>query len=114
MLMWHMLLVLLLLLRVGIDISFKASLVYGKKQRFILRLIKSPFAWTAYVLMASNMVLWTILLNYYPLSFIFPLFSISYVLIMLAGGLWFSETLDCYKYVGMSCILVSAFCLIFL
>ena len=106
------LIVITLIVRAMIDICFKACVTFSKQNSMLKKLSYSPFAWMAYVLIIINFVSWTYLLSFYPLSFIFPLFSFSFVLIFFSGKLFFNESFDRYKYLGLLSLLLSAFILI--
>ena len=56
-----------------------------------------------FIMLAS----WSVVLKYYPLSFAYPLFSFSYVLIILIGSKLYNEILDWYKICGLLCIVLA-------
>lgn len=112
------LLVTALLLRTGTDLCFKISvnnLHFGKASDLFkngLVLFKNPIMWLAIFLAVVNLWLWCLVLSIFDLSFAYPLFSISYVLMMLSGRFFFKEPLDNFKYLGMSLIVLGSFILL--
>ena len=103
-------LVLALLIRTCTDLCFKASVhavaLHSAQQlsSAATAVIRRPILWVGLGLAACNFWLWCIVLSHFDLSFAYPLFSICYVLIMVAGKLFFDEHIDHYKYIGMGCI----------
>ena len=72
----------------------------------------SPALWIAFVASGVNFWLWLKVLSYYDLSFAYPLFGICFALIMVSGKLFFGETLDRNKIIGIGFILLSSLVLI--
>ncbi|MEK9727297.1 MAG: hypothetical protein VW397_04220 [Candidatus Margulisiibacteriota bacterium] len=113
----ELILILALAFRVVMDICFKMSvrgvcfdqnsIVQGFKQIFM-----SPIFWFAMLFSAINFCLWIIVLSYYDLSFAYPLFGICFALIMIGGKVFFNETLDKNKIVGIFFILLSSLVLV--
>ena len=107
-----------LLIRVVMDIFFKLAVhrVSGSNDTFVQSskiVLKSAYFWLAMVISGLNFWLWIIVLSYYDLSFAYPLFGVCFALIMLSGKLFFNETLDRNKLVGIGFIFLSSLVLIF-
>ena len=86
-----------------------------------------PFAWTAAfftslltnwqfalcgISFASAGVLWMYIVKHFPLSMAYPMVSLSYVFGMIAAIVFFHETVDLTKWLGVllimaGCILIS-------
>lgn len=101
-----------ILLRAIMDVLFKAGLSNIPLAQLSKKALKSPFIWLAFVLCIINMILWTFILKHYPLSFAYPLFGLSFALIMLAGKWLFYEPFDTYKYCGLIAIIGSSIILL--
>ena len=107
-----------LVIRVLMDICFKVAVknVSFQSRNFVtgFRLVFSHWAfWIAMLVSAINFWLWVMVLSYYDLSFAYPLFGICFACIMISGRLFFGESLDAYKMVGIGFILLSTVVLIF-
>jgi multidrug transporter EmrE-like cation transporter len=101
-----------LLLRILMDLCFKLSVqgvsFESQPLKSAMIILKSPALWAAIVMATVNFWLWAMVLSYYDLSFAYPLFSICFALIMISGRIFFNESLDAYKLVGIGCILASS------
>ena len=111
-------LVFALIIRVLMDISFKFA-VHGIKFNSIggflpsfLKVLSRYWFWIAVVSSAFNFVLWVNVLANFDLSFAYPLFGICFALIMLSGLLFFGESLDKWKLIGVFFILMSSLVLV--
>lgn len=108
-----MLLVLFLALmgRTIMDIFFKYAVQHTQSlspAQAFRRIVSSGFFWAGSVFSVINFCLWLKVLSNYDLSFVYPFFSISFVLVMISGWLFFKETLDMKKWVGMGIVLVGS------
>ena len=107
-----------LILRTGTDLCFKWAvhrLHIGSVQdayRHFLGLLISPVMWLAISLALINLWLWCLVLSHFDLSFAYPLFSFSYVLMMIGGKVFFGESLGPYKWAGMALITAGSLLLI--
>ena len=107
-----------LLMRVLMDVCFKLSVhnVQFESAKGALNSFKQVvFSWSflvAIVISTLNFLLWMMVLSHYDLSFAYPLFGICFALIMLSGQLFFGESLDRYKVVGIGFILLSSLVLV--
>lgn len=105
-------------MRVLMDVCFKLSVhnVQFESARGALGSFKKVvFSWAfllAMVTSALNFLLWMMVLSHYDLSFAYPLFGACFALIMISGKLFFGETLDRYKMVGIGLILLSSLVLV--
>jgi len=96
------------------DVCFKAAVhrldfdsflgIFGNLKKMIV----NPFIWVGCFLGILNMVVWTSSLEDFDLSYAYPFLSISYVMIILAGRLFFGETLDKFKLIGIVFISLGA------
>ena len=106
-------------IRVLMDICFKLSVHNvqfdsAKTSLGSFRQVISNWAfWLAVVTSGVNFFLWMMVLSHYDLSFAYPLFGICFALIMISGKLFFGESLDRYKVVGIGFILMSSAVLVF-
>jgi multidrug transporter EmrE-like cation transporter len=110
----HYLLFATVLFRTCTDLCFKASV---NKLHFhsiscliknIPKLIVTPFLWVAFILALINISLWSLSLCYFDLNYAYPFTSMSYVLIMIAGKIFFKEKLDKNKIIGIVFIAIGA------
>lgn len=107
-----------LLIRVLMDISFKFAvhnLEFNSLSGFIptfRKVLTRYWFWLAIFSSGLNFVLWLNVLANFDLSFAYPLFGICFALIMLSGRLFFGESLDKWKIIGISFILLSSLVLV--
>jgi multidrug transporter EmrE-like cation transporter len=100
----------IVILRTAADLSFKAS-VFGIRLspgsglgKSILQVLSRPFLWIGLILGAANVVVWSSALQSFDLSYAYPFLSFSFVTIIIGGRVFFNETLDRYKTLGVACI----------
>lgn len=73
-------------------------------------LLNWPFALSG-LLFGGSSVLWMYIVKHYPLSVAYPMISLSYVFGLLAAIVFFHETVEVYKWVGVMFI-IGGCCLI--
>ena len=66
----------------------------------------SPYIWLGALLYILGTLYWFTLLSKHNFSLIYPMFSISYVFGMIAGMLFFKETISLTGWIGMGIIFV--------
>jgi len=97
----------IVILRTASDLSFKAA-VFGIHLSprkglgsAIANVLRRPFLWAGLVLGAANVVVWSSALQSFDLSYAYPFLSFSFVTIIIGGRVFFNETLDRYKTLGI-------------
>ncbi len=85
-----------------------------------------PFAWTSAfwesallnwqfalsgILFGASSVLWMYIVKHYPLSVAYPMISLSYVFGLLAAIVFFHETVEMHKWLGVA-LIIGGCCLI--
>ena len=107
-----------LIIRVIADICFKLAVNNLKFDTFsgsffsFKQLLVHPAILVAVIVSIINFWLWCMVLSYYDLSFAYPLFSVCFAAIMIAGKLFFNEHLDVNKWIGIGFILLSSVVLV--
>ena len=91
------------------DITFSASTGYVSAFK---TLGKNKMLWLGIALSIVNFLLWVNVLSYYDLSFAYPLLGVYLAAIMVVGRLFFNESLDKYKLIGIGLILISSLILV--
>lgn len=69
-----------------------------------------PFALSG-LLFGGSSVLWMYIVKHYPLSVAYPMISLSYVFGLLAAIVFFHESVEAYKWVGVM-LIIGGCCLI--
>lgn len=106
-------LLLALIIRVMTDICFKMAVLGNSITRetvilsFVKQVVSRPYLWVALGLSGINFWLWCVVLSHYDLSFAYPLLGICFALIMVCGRLFFNESMDRYKVIGIGMMLLS-------
>ena len=115
----QIILILALIIRVITDLCFKLAVNNVEFKSFnniitpALTVLKHPAIVIAVMFCGLNFWLWCIVLSQYDLSFAYPLFGLCFAAIMICGQLFFNETLDKYKIIGILCIIFSSAVLVF-
>lgn len=98
---------------VGASASLKYHLVLyplaaGLSVRLILDFIitchKSPYAWLSLFFTLSGCTTWICIINKYPLSQVYPMISIAYVLMMIVDYFLFKQPITLTKVAGVASI----------
>ena len=76
------------------------------KLRFILHLLLNPWVISALSAAFLASVSWMAAMTKLQLSFAYPFMSLAFVLVMLASGLFFQETITVPKVVGMGLVVL--------
>lgn len=75
----------------------------------VLTLLLSPWIISGVLLYGLATVLWIYLLSKYPLSFLYPLQSLAYVIALLIAIFLFKEYVSMYKWFGVIFILIGVY-----
>ncbi len=67
---------------------------------FMRNILKIPAIWLGLSSMAVGLVIWLIALSQGDLSFVFPIGSLQYILILLAARIFLGEKIDRMKLLG--------------
>lgn len=108
----------IILLRSASDLSFKGAIsgCVGSDRSpigWVVHWVSRPLLWVGLVLGTLNVVVWSSALKTFDLSYAYPFLSFSYVTIILGGRLFFNETLDRYKTIGVCIITMGSLLLLF-
>lgn len=108
-----------IIIRTISDLSFKKSVHHLRFEKTMVSyfnnfvaMFKNPFLWIGGSLAIINLNVWSLCLVKFDLNFAYPFSSISYILIILAGRLFFKERIDIMKLIGILCIALGAIFLI--
>jgi undecaprenyl phosphate-alpha-L-ara4N flippase subunit ArnE len=88
------------------EVCFKHAAAEGD----FLAVCLKPVTWAGIVFWAVELIGWTIVLQNVALSIAFPLMSLSYVVIVVAGALIFNETIDKRRVTGVFLITAGVAC----
>jgi multidrug transporter EmrE-like cation transporter len=109
----YILLFLTILLRAVSDLCLKAAVHKNFKLNtpfdliiHFFKFITNPFIWLGFFIAIFNLGLWALNLCHFSLNYAYPFNSISYILIILAGKLFFKEHLDKNKIIGIIFIII--------
>lgn len=76
----------------------------GLSAAALLHFALQPLLWAAVLCIGAGTVVWGYVLSYESLSRVYPLVSISYVLMAIVGHLWLGEPLTVVKVLGTALI----------
>ena len=117
--MIYLILAAAIFLRTVTDISFKMAVhklnfdsIHSVIPNF-KKVVLSPYIWLGGLVAVMNLGLWCVSLIHFDLSFAYPLFSISYITVILAGRVIFKEHLDRNKMIGIGFIILGVVTLTF-
>lgn len=57
----------------------------------------------------AGSILWFYIIKHFPFSMAYPMVSLSYVFGMIAAVIFFDETVDVVKWVGVLCIMLGCY-----
>lgn len=75
----------------------------------LCQFVFSPFIFLGFVLYIAATVIWMYLLSKLPLSFLYPLQSVAYVLALFVGFFLFKEQIPLTRWVGTGVILLGVY-----
>lgn len=75
----------------------------------VLRVLISPWFIIGAFLYVGATIIWLFLLSKYPLSFLYPLQSLAYVLGLIVALFFFKEDISLIRWIGVSIILLGVF-----
>lgn len=108
-----------ILLRAVSDLCLKAAVHNNFKLNSpidlftnFFKFIVNPFIWAGFIIAIFNLGLWALNLCHFNLNYAYPFNSISYILIILAGKVFFKEHLDKNKIIGIIFIIFGVFFLL--
>ncbi len=105
--------------RTSIDLSFKMAVHKVNLSQMdrigphVLKVASRPFIWLGIFFAFLNVWVWCYALANFDLSYIYPFFSINYVIMIMLGKVIFKERLDRQKLIGVGFILCGALVLFF-
>jgi undecaprenyl phosphate-alpha-L-ara4N flippase subunit ArnE len=88
------------------EVCFKHAATGGN----FLTICMKPVTWAGIIFWAIELIGWMIVLQHVALSIAFPLMSLSYVVIIIAGALVFHETIDKRRAAGVFLITAGVAC----
>ena len=74
-----------------------------------LKIIFRPLVFTGFVFFLASSFFWLLALSKVPLSFAYPLVSISYVLILFFSGILFKEQVGPLRWLGAAVIIFGVY-----
>ncbi|MGG5252863.1 EamA family transporter [Neobacillus sp. SM06] len=83
--------------------------LHGSLIQKFFQFVFSPFIFLGFVLYILATVIWMYLLSKLPLSFLYPLQSIAYVLALFVGLFLFKEQIPITRWVGTGIILLGVY-----
>lgn len=87
------------------EVCFKQSADGG-----FLSLLVKPLIWLGILLWAMELLAWTVVLEWVPLSIAFPLMASSYVVVVFAGAIIFHEKVNLRHAAGVFLVAAGVAC----
>ena len=87
----------------GVKLPESTSGQYAKAMVLLL----NPWVWCSIALTLISALSWMLVMNKVSLSFAFPFLSISYILILIYGRIFFSEPITIYKVIATTLIFIA-------
>lgn len=96
-----------LLMKRGMQIfgSFSLTQLHLK----IIPMFLNPYIFFGLSLFGLSAVFWLVVLSRLPLSFVYPMVSVAYVLVALASMLFFKENVNLIRWLGIAVICFGVF-----
>lgn len=86
-------------------IGSSADGMWGKLV-FLGKMLSDPFVMTGYVTTFLSVLAWMIALNKFELSYAYAFTTLTFIIVMLCGCLFFNEQINMYKIFGSVCIII--------
>ncbi|XJZ28581.1 EamA family transporter [Bacillota bacterium Lsc_1132] len=83
--------------------------LHGNLFQKFFQFVFSPFIFLGFVLYILATVIWMYLLSKLPLSFLYPLQSVAYVLALFVGLFLFKEQIPISRWIGTGVILLGVY-----
>ena len=71
----------------------------------IIPMFMNPFVFFGFVCFGLSSIFWLIVLSRLPLSLVYPMVSVAYVLVALASVIFFKETVSLVRWAGIGIII---------
>lgn len=75
----------------------------------LFRLLFTPLVFGGFFLYGLSSVIWLMILSRVQLSIAYPMLSLGYILVVLAGWWFLKEAITAYKIIGVLIIMVGVF-----
>jgi drug/metabolite transporter (DMT)-like permease len=83
--------------------------LHGNLIQKFFQFVFSPFIFLGFILYILATIIWMYLLSKLPLSFLYPLQSIAYVLALFVGLFLFKEQIPVTRWLGTGVILIGVY-----
>jgi multidrug transporter EmrE-like cation transporter len=98
-----------MLLKRGMSIIGTFDFSGQSMQRVLPVVALNPYVIGGLTVLVISMALHLMVLSRVELSYAYPFLSVSYVLVLVAGFLWFGETINASRLIGVALICVGTF-----
>jgi drug/metabolite transporter (DMT)-like permease len=75
-------------------------------RRFLSEIFRMKAIWWGFVLMGIGLVVWLMALTGGELSFVYPVGSVQYVLVLVLSGVMLNEKIDSMKILGTGFVII--------
>lgn len=75
------------------------------------QILQSPFIWVGLIAYGFSLVVWLVALSRVDVGLAYPMLSIGYILVAIAGHFWLQEPLTMERMLGIIVIMVGVFLL---
>ena len=75
----------------------------------LIPMFMNPYVFIGFVCFGLSSIFWLVVLSRLPLSLIYPMVSVAYVLVALVSFLWFKENVSAVRWIGIGVIIVGVF-----
>jgi drug/metabolite transporter (DMT)-like permease len=93
-------------------IGLESLHLHGNLLQKLFQVVFSPFIFLGFVLYILATVIWMYLLSRLPLSFLYPLQSIAYILALFVGVFLFKEHIPVTRWIGTGIILLGVYLIV--
>jgi undecaprenyl phosphate-alpha-L-ara4N flippase subunit ArnE len=93
------------------QVSFKAGADRARTGRgYALAVVRQPLVWAGIWLWVLESIAWVLVLRRTPLSLAYPVMTLTYAAVPLAGVLWLRERMSVLQWAGAGLILAGVAC----
>lgn len=75
----------------------------------LIPIFLNPYVFMGFVLFGLSSIFWLVVLSRLPLSLVYPMVSVAYVVVAIASWYFFKENVSLVRWLGIAVIIVGVF-----
>lgn len=75
----------------------------------LIPMFMNPYVFFGFACFGLSSIFWLVVLSRLPLSLVYPMVSVAYVLVAFVSFIWFKENVSMIRWLGIAIIIVGVF-----